>query len=183
MTYSPVYFAARYGIHIGGMLSLLAVASLLSQTSIIASIFEYIMMFVILFNVLMQLRAVYTLSNETLRVGDMWLQGFLTFVFGSLISSLVAYIVLTFFMPTFIYDSVMRLLEVYDQMKQPEIQQMAEVLRKATDAGALPTNIQICVTMFFFTTFLGSLCSLMVSLLIRFVLKGFEHKNIQKNAQ
>ncbi len=183
MVYSPVYFAARYGIHIGGMLSLLAIASLLSQTSIVASIFEYIMMFVILYSILMQLRAVYTLSQGTLRVGDMWLQGFLTFFFGSLISSLVAYLVLTIFMPNFIYESVMRLLQVYEQIKQPEIQQMADILRKAVDAGALPTNIQICVTMFFFTTFTGSLCSLMMSLMVRYMLKGFKFKNPEEKAQ
>lgn len=100
-----------------------------------------------------------------------WMQGITLFFCASLILALTMYVFMRFIQPGFIYTNVEFVMQTYRDMQSevPEAGQMADTLQKMIDNNMLPTPISLAVTMIWTITFFGSLLSLLLTFLIRFV--------------
>lgn len=101
----------------------------------------------------------------------LWLMGILMMIYGTIICSLVTYLLMTYARPGVIYDQTKVFLDAYANVPKaqndPAMQQMLDVVRKAYDTKMLPSPIEYVSEMFWVTTFFGS----MVSLVTAFIAK------------
>ena len=91
--------------------------------------------------------------------------GILTFIYGSLICTAVTYALLEWLRPDFFYDMAQLVIDQYS--KVPAANDMVETLTKIVDKGLLPSTLEFLFQMFWLTSFLGSLVSAIVAVIVR----------------
>lgn len=112
------------------------------------------------------------------RVSTLWLFGIYTFVFGSLIAALFSAVVLIFVEPGFIGRYLMEsVAQVEASPMAAELAEQTALMRRALDAGILPSESQFVSTMGWLTAFGGSMLSLLMAALVggRYAAADSEH--------
>lgn len=89
----------------------------------------------------------------------LWMLGILMVIYGALITGLVTWAVLQWVRPGYIYEQTQTMIDLYSAMPEFKDSELLTVLRKAIDAGALPSPIEMVMNMFWLVTFSGSVLS------------------------
>lgn len=95
-----------------------------------------------------------------------WMHGITIFICGSLILGLVQYVYMRFVQPGFIASMVQMVAETYKSMPGEDYQHMGEVMQRIVDKHMLPTPISFTFSMIWLVSFVGSLLSFVLTLLI-----------------
>lgn len=110
-----------------------------------------------------------------------WMHGIVIFFCGSLLLAPVIYVFLRFLQPDFLMDNVLMAIDTYRQMgtQMPEAAHMANQLQTIVDNHMLPTPISLAVTSIWTITFFGSLTSMVLTFIIRYVCRdrNTQHEN------
>ena len=95
----------------------------------------------------------------------LWMLGILLFILGTLVSSLVVYLVLQYLRPGFIYDQVRTAIETYRSMPQLRDSEFLSVMQQMVDKRLLPSPIQMVFNAFWFISSGGSIVSAITAVL------------------
>ena len=94
----------------------------------------------------------------------LWMLGIMLFIFGTVLCSFIVFMVLQFGRPNFIYEQTQAAVDLYNAMPQMQDKAILDVLQRAIDERALPTPIEMVMSVFWFVTFGGSLVSALTAL-------------------
>ena len=94
----------------------------------------------------------------------LWMLGIMLFIFGTVLCSFIVFMVLQFGRPNFIYEQTQAAVDLYNAMPQMQNKAILDVLQRAIDERALPTPIEMVMSVFWFVTFGGSLVSALTAL-------------------
>jgi len=98
---------------------------------------------------------------------SLWMLGIMLFMLGSVISSLVVYLVLQYLRPGFLYEQAQAVIEVYSKLPQASDSEWLRVLQHAVDERMLPSPIQVVFDTFWFVAFGGSVVSAITAAIAR----------------
>lgn len=158
-------YAARCGLPMGGYLSAMSVAMVFSDK---LPLLSFVVLGMLIFTpviIYKMLRARYIFDSCTTDFSSLWMIGILTFIYGSLICTAVTYALLEWLRPDFFYDMAQLVIDQYS--KVPAANDMVETLTKIVDKGLLPSTLEFLFQMFWLTSFLGSLVSAIVAVIVR----------------
>ena len=102
----------------------------------------------------------------------LWMLGIMLFILGTLICSLIVFLVLQYVRPTYIVDRTQAAVDFYNTLPQMKDSEMLEAVQFAIDRKILPTPIEMVTSMFWFVTFAGSLLSALTALIAQRPLPG-----------
>jgi hypothetical protein len=106
-------------------------------------------------------------DNGFTEYAGLWMLGIMLFILGTVISSLVVYLVLQYLRPNYIYEQTQMAIDTYKQLPQMRDSEMLEILQKMVDRRLLPTPIETVFNAFWFITFGGCLVSAVTALVAR----------------
>lgn len=106
-------------------------------------------------------------DNGFTEYAGLWMLGMMLFILGTIISSLVVYLVLQYLRPNYIYEQTQMAIDTYKQLPQMRDSEMLEILQKMVDRRLLPTPIETVFNAFWFITFGGCLVSAVTALVAR----------------
>lgn len=106
-------------------------------------------------------------DNGFTEYAGLWMLGIMLFILGSIISSLVVYLVLQYLRPNYIYEQTQMAIDTYKQLPQMRDSEILEILQKMVDRRLLPTPIETVFNAFWFITFGGCLVSAVTALVAR----------------
>ena len=106
-------------------------------------------------------------DNGFTEYAGLWMLGIMLFILGTIISSLVVYLVLQYLRPNYIYEQTQMAIDTYKQLPQMRDSEMLEILQKMVDRRLLPTPIETVFNAFWFITFGGCLVSAVTALVAR----------------
>ena len=89
------------------------------------------------------------------------------FILGLIISSFVAYMVLQYGRPGFIYEQAQKAIEVYNAMPEMRDGELVKALQLMVDRHILPTPIEMVFSMFWLVSFLGSVTSAITAFIVK----------------
>ena len=112
----------------------------------------------------------------------LWMLGILLFILGTVLCSFIVFFLLQFVRPNFIYEQAQAAIEAYSAMPQMKDSELVHVLQVAIDQKALPTPIQMVMSIFWFISFGGSLVSAVTALFARRPLPD-KHRKRQQQQQ
>ncbi len=99
-------------------------------------------------------------------VPTLWLLGLVSTLCGSLVCGLIDYAWLQWVSPGFILDQANAAIEAYEKLPDMRDTELVKSLHRAIELGMLPTPIEFVVNMILFTTFAGSLLSLVAAFVV-----------------
>lgn len=156
------------GLKFGIFLSVLSILLFISVgKSAIASIPSLILIAAAPFVIFRYQRKYYNERNGLSTFSELWMYGMLMCIFGSLICGVVSFVYLKFLEPTLIYDQAKSVLELYESIPEMKNSDFVEMLRIAINDNKLPSAIDYVMQMIWLTTFLGSITSMFLSLIVR----------------
>ncbi len=94
----------------------------------------------------------------------LWMLGIMLFILGTVVASLVVFLILQYGRPGFIYEQAQAAVDLYSKMPQMQDSEMLQVIKRAIDEKMLPTPIETVFNAFWFITFAGSLLSALTAL-------------------
>jgi len=106
-------------------------------------------------------------DNGFTEYAGLWMLGIMLFILGTIISSLVVYLVLQYLRPNYIYEQTQMAIDTYKQLPQMRDSEILEILQKMVDRRLLPTPIETVFNAFWFITFGGCLVSAVTTLVAR----------------
>ena len=162
---------AEDGLTFGILLTMISLAFIYSGASSLISVLAVVLLLlppVALY--LFQYRYA-TRVNNLADISALWMLGLMISLCGSLICGVVTYVWLQYVEPTFIYDQVQGAINVWKQVPEMSSDPMLENMQHAIDGGLLPSPIEFVMNMILLTTFLGSLQSLLLGVVARFLTK------------
>ena len=159
-------YGAEYGVGFGIYLSLMALAIMHGFDTPFLLLIAVAMIAATPAIIYPMLRRYRTIMHGFAPFASLWLLGIMIFLFGSLICGTVTYIWLQYVVPTFIYDQVMTAIELYKTLPGDQAAEVVKIMEAVVEQHALPSPIEVVVQMIMLTTFLGSLLSMLLALLI-----------------
>lgn len=112
--------------------------------------------------------------NETYRqFSAVWLNGIVSFICGSLILATAMYIYLRYIDPCFIATQIKEVIDIYRQLGTPQADDMANAFESIIKQNAVPSPISLAFSTIWFSSFAGS----MLSLVIAFIIKKLTRRN------
>lgn len=96
---------------------------------------------------------------------SLWMLGILLFILGTVVSSLIIFLVLQYLRPEFIYEQTQAVIKAYSQMPEMKDSELLMVLKRMVDEKLLPTPIEAVFNAFWFITFGGSITSAITALI------------------
>ena len=97
----------------------------------------------------------------------LWMLGIMLYILGTIISSLVAYLVLTYVRPDFMIEQTQRFIDIYGQQPEMRDSEFISTLQLMVDRGLTPKPIEMVFSVFWFVTFGGSVVSAITALFAR----------------
>ena len=97
----------------------------------------------------------------------LWMLGIMLYILGTVLCSFIVFHLLQFGRPNFIYEQAQAAVDLYSTMPQMKDNEMLRVLKVAIDEKALPSPIEMVMSVFWFVTFGGSLVSAITALVAR----------------
>lgn len=159
------------GLLFGALLTAVSLCFIYSGTSAIVA-FLAIMLLLMLPVVLFVMQRRYAVKmNGIIDVSSLWMLGLMISLCGSLICGAVTYMWLNFIEPAFIYDQVQGAIEVWRSVPEMQNDSFVNDMQIAIEKGLLPSAIEFVMNMILLTTFFGSMVSLLLAGIVRFLLK------------
>ena len=97
----------------------------------------------------------------------LWILGIMLFILGLLISSVIAFLVLQYGRPGFMYEQAQRAIEVYSAMPEMRDSEMVKALQLMVDKHILPSPIEVVFSMFWLVSFVGSVLSAVTAFIVQ----------------
>ena len=94
----------------------------------------------------------------------LWMLGIMLYILGTIISSLVVYLVLKYVRPDFMVEQVQHFIDIFGQRPEMRDSEIISNLQLMVNKGLTPTPIQMVFSAFWFITFGGSLVSALTAL-------------------
>lgn len=98
---------------------------------------------------------------------ELWLQGIITFVCGTMLMAVAAYIFMRFVKPDFVVEQVNAAIGLYRSAGTPESLQTARALELLVERRMVPGPIYIVIEMMLMGIFTGSILSMIVTWIVR----------------
>lgn len=95
----------------------------------------------------------------------LWMLGILLFILGTVLASLVIYVVLQYCRPNFIYEQAKAAIKAYSEIPQMRDSDVLMVLKRMVNEKLLPSPIEMVFNVFWFVTCAGSLTSIITALI------------------
>lgn len=102
----------------------------------------------------------------------LWMLGIMLFILGTVLCSFIVFLVLQYVRPDYIYEQANAAIDAYSKIPQMKDSELLGVLQKAIDEKALPTPIEMVMSVFWFVTFTGSLLSALTAWIAQRPLPG-----------
>lgn len=152
---------AECGVPMGLYMSTIALLTLFTDKIPVFSLVAIVMLFAGPFFIYRLQRRYFVEENGMTEYAALWMHGILMVLYGALITSAVAYVVLQYVRPGFIYDQMQTAVNAYNAIPQMKEQMgtMLEVMQQAIDQNMLPSPIELVFNMFWFVAFSGSMVS------------------------
>lgn len=113
------------------------------------------------------LRRGYVASHGVNTFSAVWLHGIIFFLCGSLIMALVAYVYMRFVKPNFIVEQIQLAADTYRSFGTAQGEQFAHQLERIVTEHMVPSAIQMALTLMWLCSFVGSILSLLLTLIVR----------------
>jgi len=97
----------------------------------------------------------------------LWMLGIMLFILGSIIASVIVYLVIQYGRPDFMYDQMQQAIEIYSKMPEMKDSEALRVFQRMVDERLMPTPIEMVFNAFWFVTFCGSVTSAITALVAR----------------
>lgn len=152
---------AECGVPMGLYMSTIALLTLFADKVPAFSLAAIIMLFGGPFFIYRFQRRYFIEENGMTEYAALWMHGILMVIYGAIITSAVAFLVLQYVRPGLIYEQTQAAIDSYNAIPQikEQMSMMLEVMQQAIDQNTLPTPIELVFNMFWFVTFSGSLLS------------------------
>lgn len=102
----------------------------------------------------------------SLSFSELWAEGIATFMLGTLVPAVVAYVALKFVVPTFMSDTLNYALSVLAEQKTAETEQMADVIRNLQKMK-MPTPVDVASQIISFNIIVGTFLSLVLAAIVK----------------
>ena len=158
---------ADYGALLGIWLAVMALAWIYADMAAPLALLGLFMMVATPVVIFKFQRREFLLAEGKAPFADIWMLGILMIICASLITAVATYVVFKWMRPEFIYTQASLAAQIYESTPELGLTEMATVLRTAIEQGALPSPIQVVMSMFWFTTFTGSVLSAFTAALAR----------------
>ena len=135
--------AAETGLYLGGYLSLLALATGLSQSAPAASLLVWAGSIALPFALYVLLRRSLAERDFSATFTEVWLEGIASFFFGSMIQAVIIYLGLRFLAPHYLLNSVEMAIDYFNQMGTPAGDQWARTLTDIREHNGIPTAVDV----------------------------------------
>lgn len=158
---------AEDGLVLGPLLSLVIVLAGVTMYSAWAFFPTVAAMVAVPVVTYIRLRRGYAEDHGRSTLSALWLQGICGFFFGGLIMTLVAYAGMRWICPSFIADQFRTIIDTYSAIDTPEARQLTDTLRRAVEARALPSPIEVALEILYGVVFTGSILSVILATAVR----------------
>ena len=111
-------------------------------------------------------------DNGFTEYAGLWMLGIMLYILGTVLCSFITFLVITYCRPGFIYEQAQAAVDVYRTMPQMRDNDMVNLLQQAIDDKALPSPIELVMSVFWFVSFAGSLVSALTALVAQRPLTG-----------
>ena len=101
----------------------------------------------------------------------LWMLGIMLYLLGTLVASLIVYLVLQYGRPTFMYDQAQIILDAYKDIPQMKDNEMLRIIERMVDNKLMPSPIEIVMDMYWLITFFGSVTSAVTALIAQHSIK------------
>lgn len=152
--------SAEDGLLFGLYLSLMIVMSLLTVKMAALSLLVLLLMLGVPFVLYWFVRRGVLTARGSAKFADTALHGIATFIFGTLIMSVVMYLYLKFIDPGYIADSVQSLVYILNHSGRPEDLEAASQLTALLNSQGLPATIDIVIPISVLSIASGSILAL-----------------------
>ena len=95
----------------------------------------------------------------------LWMLGIMLFILGSMLASLIVFLVLQYVRPGFIYEQAQLVIETYDKLPGGGNSEVPKMMKRMIEEKMLPSPIEMVFDVFWFVTFGGSLLSALTALI------------------
>ena len=162
---SPYYQGAVAGVPIGLYFVAMFLLFVLMTKLAFASAVLMLMIVCLPVAVYATMRTTVGRTRGKVAWSSLWMQGIMSFLFGSVICGLVTMIYLKFIEPNFLVDLFQMCIDTYASIPGNEAAQVTEMLQNMVKHGAVPTATSFTMSMFWLTAFSGSMLSLFLALI------------------
>ena len=156
--------ASQWGLPFGLYLSCAAVASIFADYFLPLNILFLLMALALPLPTYYFQRRKFIEDDGFTEYAALWMMGILLYILGMVIASFVAYLILHFCRPDFLYVQAQSVIKAYSQMPEMKDSEMLSILQKMVDDKLMPSIIDMVFSMFWFVSFSGSLISAMTAL-------------------
>lgn len=164
---SPYKRGADDGFYFGGYLALLFVVFFYQWDHRLLAMPMLLLVLGVPVIVFGALRRSYLRDGRTTLLSSLWMQGIVMFFCGSLISGLVAYIMMTYVEPGWLVRIVRQMAEIFESQADDHSRRMAMICRNMLELRIVPSPIAIVFQSVWAAVLTGSLLSLLMGLLVR----------------
>ncbi len=174
---SVYHLGATNGVYIGALLSVMFLTQSLGLHNTLLLIIGDLLMIAVPFVAYRLLVRDHDRHTHMRSVSAVWLDGIVTFICGSITLAIVMYIFLRFIQPGFTVEQIRNLIDLYRQLHSAQGDAMARTLEQLIATHQVPSPIQLSFFMLWLTSFAGSLLSMVLALIIRYITRRKMHKD------
>lgn len=171
---------AEHGVVIGIYLTVVSMALFYGGTSTLLSLVALLLLLGFPGVLFVIERRYHRSTGGCADISAMWLLGLVSTLCGSLICGIADYAWLEFVSPGFILEQANAAIEAYNSLPEMRDTEVVASLKRAIEMGMLPTPIEFVVNMILFTTFAGSILSLIAAAIVNML--GVKNRNITPKA-
>mgnify|MGYP002520972862 CR=1 FL=1 len=154
----------------GIYLSVVAAGFIFSDKHVAIAAFAMAMVLLIPFVVYRWLKKRYVADDGLTSFSNLWMTGILIFMCGSLIACGVSWAVIELLRPNYFYEQAQLLINQYEatpELFADGMQDVVSTLRLVIEKHGAPRSIDLALTGFWFSSFVGSLLSALLSAIVK----------------
>lgn len=159
--------AGELGLPLGGYLFAIALCFIFSPKVEFLNMLSLVLMALFPYLVYRCQRRYCVLADGKTEFAELWMLGIVTIMCGALLSALATWCVVTWIEPNFMHEMIDKAVESYSTAGIPEDNEMLKMLKQMQERNFSPSAIDFTMSMFWATTFTGSLLSAFTAFLAK----------------
>ena len=159
--------AAEYGVPFGIYLSIVSVSFVFIDKVPALSFMIFALLLALPFLTFCIQRQYFVKEYGFTQYSGLWMLGIMVFIFASLIMSLVTYVVVQLARPDWLYEWAQWLIAEGSRSVDSHIRESSLTLKNIVDNNLVPRAIEVVFLGFWFMSFLGSVLSAIMALVVR----------------
>lgn len=165
---SVYYRAAVFGLPLGLLLTAASACFILMQRIPFLATFILLILAFIPFFVYRGMKRLADGGGAFGRLATLWVFGIYSFIFGTLVCSLISAFYLVVFDPSFVYDSMNAAIDSLKSVPDAAsvYAEQIDVMQRAIDRHLLPSPMEFVISMGWSSSFFGSMLSLPLAFLV-----------------